>query len=148
MPVITTFTVLPIGAVLARRSAERHRLGEGPGHDGLGVRGRRDGRNPCEGGGGARVPGGDLEVKGDDYRVFLTEIGDCGGLYVSRKGPHRFEVKSRGGAAAKGSFDYRVVARRFDDVGKRMEKVEIPPLQPLDVERVTRPVAPPSKPER
>ena len=40
----------------------------------------------------------DEVVKGDDYRVFLTEIGDCGGLYVSRKGPHRFEVKSRAGA--------------------------------------------------
>ena len=42
----------------------------------------------------------DEVVKGDDYRVFLTEIGDCGGLYVSRKGPHRFEVRSRGGAGA------------------------------------------------
>ena len=41
-------------------------------------------------------------VKGDDYRVFLTEIGDCGGLYVSRKGPHRFEVRSRAGAGATG----------------------------------------------
>ena len=37
----------------------------------------------------------DEVVDGTDYRVFLTEIGDCGGLYVSRKGPHRFEVKSR-----------------------------------------------------
>ena len=68
----------------------------------------------------------DEVVKGDDYRVFLTEIGDCGGLYVSRKGPHRFEVKSRGGAGASGSFDYRVVARRGDPVGGRLEKVAVP----------------------
>ena len=74
----------------------------------------------------------DQVVKGDDYRVFLTEIGDCGGLFVSRKGPHRCEVRSRAGAVGKGSFDYRVVARRFDNVGKRMEKVEIPPVPKLD----------------
>jgi hypothetical protein len=65
-------------------------------------------------------------VDGSDYRVFLTELGDCGGLYVSRKEPNRFEVRSRGGAAASGSFDYRVVARRADAVGRRLEKVTLP----------------------
>jgi hypothetical protein len=89
----------------------------------------------------------DEVVNGNDYRVFLTEIGDCGGLYVSRKGPHRFEVRSRAGAATSGSFDYRVVARRLDDVGKRMEKVEAPAMAPIDVSRFTglgsQPAAPP-----
>jgi hypothetical protein len=70
----------------------------------------------------------DEVVKGDDYRVFLTEIGDCGGLYVSRKGPHRFVVQSRAGTNASGTFDYRVVARRLDEVGKRLEKVEVPAI--------------------
>jgi hypothetical protein len=89
----------------------------------------------------------DEVVNGNDYRVFLTEIGDCGGLYVSRKGPHRFEVRSRTGASAGGSFDYRVVARRRDDVGKRLEKVEIPTMAPIDVEKLTRPeTQPPATP--
>jgi hypothetical protein len=69
----------------------------------------------------------DEVVKGDDYRVFLTAIGDTGFLYVSRKGPHRFEVRSHDGAAANGSFDYRVVARRADPAGGRLEKVTAPP---------------------
>jgi hypothetical protein len=68
-------------------------------------------------------PDFDAVVKSDDYRLFLTEIGDCGGLYVSRKDPHGFGVRSRAGAAATGTFDYRVVARRRDEVGKRLEKV-------------------------
>ena len=48
-----------------------------------------------------------------DYWVFLTELADLGGLYVVRKGPKEFEVRSRGGAgqvAQTGRFDYRVVA--------------------------------------
>lgn len=86
----------------------------------------------------------DEVVKGDDYRVFLTEIGDCGGLYVSRKGPQRFEVKSRAGGTAKdGSFDYRVVARRADPVGGRLEKVNVPP--PIDVKDLTAPDAAPAE---
>jgi hypothetical protein len=82
----------------------------------------------------------DEVVKGDDYRVFLTEIGDCGGLYVSRKGPHRFEVRSRGGASASGKFDFRVVARRGDIAeGRRLEKVELPKMVSIDHERLVRP---------
>jgi hypothetical protein len=78
----------------------------------------------------------DEVVKGDDYRVFLTEIGDCGGLYVSRKGPHRFEVRSRGGASASGKFDFRVVARRGDVAeGRRLEKVQMPKMAPLPGQR-------------
>src|SRR5262249_862582 len=81
-------------------------------------------------------------VNGNAYRVFLTPIGvDCG-LYVSRKGPHRFEVRSVGGAPANGTFDYRVVARRLDDVGTRMEKVTIPTMAPIDIERLTHPSEP------
>jgi hypothetical protein len=87
----------------------------------------------------------DEVVKGDDYRVFLTEIGDCGGLFVQRKGPHQFVVRSRAGAAASGSFDYRVVARRLDNVGTRLEKVVIPTMAPIDVDKLTRPMSQPGK---
>ena len=88
----------------------------------------------------------DQVVKGDDYRVFLTPIGvDCS-LYVSRKGPHRFDVRTVGGALKNGTFDFRVVARRFDNVGKRMEKVVIPPTPDLDLTRVFRTDATPVPP--
>ena len=80
----------------------------------------------------------DQVVKGDDYHVFLTEYGDLRGLYVADVRPHRFEVRSRDGAAANGSFGYRVVARPLDDVGGRMEKVERPKLPTIDLERPTR----------
>jgi hypothetical protein len=90
----------------------------------------------------------DEVVKGDDYRVFLTPIGaECGSVYVARKGPHRFEVRSHAGTSANGTFDYRVVARRLDDVGRRMEKVELPKMAPIDIERLTGPVQEPSRPE-
>jgi hypothetical protein len=87
----------------------------------------------------------DQVVRGDDYRVFLTAVGDTGFLYVSQKGPHRFEVRSRDGATAKGSFDYRVVARRLDDVGRRLEKVEVPTMATIDVDRLTRSASPPNR---
>jgi hypothetical protein len=98
----------------------------------------------------------DEVVKGDDYRVFLTPIGVECSLYVSRKGPHRFEVRSVGGTAKDGSFDYRVVARRADPVGGRLEKVTIPaPIDDKslvpDAARAERPAparAEPPKPER
>ena len=71
-------------------------------------------------------------VQGSDYRVFLTEVGDAGGLYVARKGSHRFEVRSRaaatanGGAAVNGTFDYRVVARLKGERGRRLERLALP----------------------
>ena len=69
-----------------------------------------------------------------------------GGLYVSRKDPHRFEVASRGGAAASGRFDYRVVARRKDDVGKRLEKITMADESKL--KHPTKPADAPGAPER
>jgi hypothetical protein len=87
----------------------------------------------------------DEVVRGDDYRVFVTAIGDTGFLYVNRKGPHRFEVRSARGASASGSFDYRVVARRLDNVGKRLERVDIPTMAPIDTDQLTQPVRPPRR---
>ena len=71
-------------------------------------------------------PDFDAVVKGDDYLVFMTAEGDCNGLYVSRKGPHRFVVEELKGGKSTLTFCYRLVSRRKDDVGKRLEKVQIP----------------------
>jgi len=69
-----------------------------------------------------------------DYRVFLTELADLGGLFVGRKGPKEFEVRSRGGAgqaAQDGRFDYRVVAKTSGPAGPRQA-----PLAPPDLTTV------------
>ena len=76
--------------------------------------------------------------------MFLTEYADLGGLFIADRRPHRFEVRSRSGAS--GAFGYRVVARRLDNVGKRMEKVVIPPTPDLDLTRVFRTDATPVPP--
>jgi len=66
-------------------------------------------------------------VHSDDYHVFLTEYGDSGGLYVANLAVTGFEVRARA-AAANGAFGYRVVARRKDIPGPRLEKVSLPEL--------------------
>jgi hypothetical protein len=92
--------------------------------------------------GRARVrldPDFDAVVRGDDYYVFLTEHGDQGGLFVENVGPHAFTVRARN-ATANGPFSYRVVAKRRDIPGRRLEKVDIPLVAP------ERPAAPPPPP--
>ena len=84
-------------------------------------------------------------VKSDDYLVFLTEVGDAGGLYVSNQGPQGFEVRSRGAAPSGGAFNYRVVARRKDPVGGRLEKVDVPDFS--KVKPLPTPPDVPTKPE-
>jgi len=66
-------------------------------------------------------------VHSDDYHVFLTEYGDSGGLYVANLAVTGFEVRARA-AAANGAFGYRVVVRRKDIPGPRLEKVSLPEL--------------------
>ena len=68
-------------------------------------------------------------IKGGDYDVFLTSYGDSKGLYVSGKGSDRFAVAEQQGGTSKLTFSYRVVGRRRDDVGKRLEKVDLSTLQ-------------------
>ena len=72
-------------------------------------------------------------VKGDDYLVFLTPDGECKGLCVVRAGPHRFVVEELGNGTAPIEFGYRVVSRRRDEVGKRMEKVDVRPAPSRDL---------------
>jgi len=78
-------------------------------------------------------------VKTDDYGVFPVPEGDCNGLYVTSKTPQGFEVRElRGGSVAVG-FSYRVVARRKDVPGVRLERFTPPPpadLKALPVPRV------------
>ena len=62
-------------------------------------------------------------VKGDDYLVFLTEEGDLGGLYVAARTARGFEIRARTGTAS-GQFGYRIVARRPDARGGRLEKLD------------------------
>ena len=85
-------------------------------------------------------------VKGDDYLVFLTPEADCKGLFVSRRGPNRFVVEELQGGKSTLGFSYRVMARRREDVGTRMEKVDVRPAQSRDV-RVPN-VSVPPVPER
>src|SRR6185369_6384084 len=59
-------------------------------------------------------PDFDQVVKGDDYLIFLTPEGDCKGLFVSRKAPHRFVVEELQGGKSTLPFSYRVVSRRLD----------------------------------
>jgi hypothetical protein len=69
-------------------------------------------------------PALDALVESTEYLVFLTPKGaESGPLYVSRQGEHAFEVRSYAGPTASGAFDYRVVARRRDVPGQRLERV-------------------------
>jgi hypothetical protein len=65
-------------------------------------------------------------VRRDDYHVFLTPLGDSQGLYVSGKGSSSFKVREQQGGTSSVAFSYRVVARRKDIKGRRLEKVKIP----------------------
>jgi hypothetical protein len=71
-------------------------------------------------------PDFDAVVHGDNYHVFLTARGDCKGLHVSDQGPHRFEVRESQGGTSNLAFDYRVVAKRRDIEGRRLERVPMP----------------------
>jgi hypothetical protein len=64
-------------------------------------------------------------VHSDNYDVFLTTYGDTKGLYVSSKGPTGFEVREVQGGTGSIGFSYRVVAKRKDIGGARLEKVDV-----------------------
>jgi hypothetical protein len=56
----------------------------------------------------------------EDYRVFLTPLGDCA-LYVAEKTPASFTVKAMGGLTCSIAFDYRIVAKRLGYEQTRLE---------------------------
>lgn len=71
-------------------------------------------------------------VRLESYQVFLTEYGDHKALYVDRRTPAGFSVRSKSGANF-ADFGYRVVALRGDIQSVRLERVELP--QPSSPER-------------
>jgi hypothetical protein len=71
-------------------------------------------------------------VNADDYHLFLTEYGDMGGLFIAKKDSASFEVRSHF-TSAMGEFSYRIVAKRKDDVGRRMERVDVQPVKSREV---------------
>jgi hypothetical protein len=83
-------------------------------------------------------------VKTDDYHVFLTPRGEPKGpLYVSNVTPSSFVVHEVGGTSNI-AFDYRIVAKRKDIEGKRLEHVDEPPT--IDLSKLTEPPAIPATP--
>jgi hypothetical protein len=65
-------------------------------------------------------------VHSNDYLVFPVAEGDCNGLYVSSKTPTSFEVRELKGGTSTLPFGYRVVAKRRDIPGPRLERVAVP----------------------
>ena len=59
-------------------------------------------------------------IHGDDYRVFLTPLGDCKGLYADARGLQGFDVHELQGGTSSIQFDYRVVAKRADITAPRL----------------------------
>jgi hypothetical protein len=84
-------------------------------------------------------------VKTDDYHVFLTPEGDCNGLYVTSKTPGGFGVHELKSGTSNTAFAYRVVAKRKDIEGARLEHVDEPPMVQL-LKLPELPVTPPTPP--
>lgn len=68
-------------------------------------------------------------VRPTGYFVQLTPEGDCRGLYVATKTSSGFTVRELQGGNSNVSFTYRIVARRKDIEGPRLEIV--PALAPI-----------------
>jgi hypothetical protein len=70
-------------------------------------------------------------VKTDDYHVFLTPKGDSEHLYVTGETATTFQVKEARGGTSNIGFSYRLVAKRKDIAGVRLEHVDEPPKRNL-----------------
>ena len=67
---------------------------------------------------------------------------------MANQSPSSFEVRART-AAASGAFGYRVVAKRKDIPGPRLEKVKLPqPIKDLVKPDLPKPAEPPKAPDR
>jgi len=69
-------------------------------------------------------PGFAATVQTGQYHVFLSEYDGSNGLYVTARSATGFEV--RAGGAVDASFSYRVMAKRKDIEGARLQEVELP----------------------
>jgi hypothetical protein len=72
-------------------------------------------------------------VRAEHYDIFLTPYGDSRGLYVHSKSPTGFEVREEQGGTTSVAFSYRVVAKRKDLPGPRLERVAVPERVELPV---------------
>jgi hypothetical protein len=61
-----------------------------------------------------------------EYHVFVAPYGDSNGLYVHRRDHASFEVHEHKGGTSTFTFSYRIIARRKDIEGRRLEKVTLP----------------------
>jgi hypothetical protein len=71
-------------------------------------------------------------IQAGGYMVFLTPSGDCNGLFVTRQNSSGFEVRESKGGTTNVTFTYRVVAKRKDIPGPRLERLD--PRQLRNVE--------------
>jgi hypothetical protein len=67
-------------------------------------------------------------VRTGNYHVFITPYGDCGGLFVANRTRTQFEVRELNGGKSNVRFSYRIIAKRKDIPGKRLEKLTLPEL--------------------
>jgi hypothetical protein len=64
-------------------------------------------------------------VKRDDYMVFPVAEGESKGhLFISQKNANGFDVREANGGTSSIPFTYRVVAKRKDIEGKRLERLD------------------------
>jgi hypothetical protein len=75
-------------------------------------------------------PGYASVVRGE-YHIFITPYGDSNGLYVSRRTRTRFVVREQKGGKSTLTFSYRLVAKRKDIAGPRLQKVTPPAKRPI-----------------
>jgi hypothetical protein len=83
-------------------------------------------------------------VKSDQYHVFVTPDGETEMLHVTGKTPSSFVVREGHGGTSNVGFSYRIVAKRKDIPGARLEHVDEPPALP---DFVKTPPTPPKLPE-
>ena len=81
-------------------------------------------------------------VHGNNYHVFLTAEGDSNGLYVGDRNANSFEVREKRSGTSSLAFSYRVVAKRKDIAGPRLERVDVPAAP----QRPAAPLPPPAIP--
>jgi hypothetical protein len=55
-----------------------------------------------------------------NYLVFITPQGDSRGLYVTMKTATGFEVRENSNGTTSLAFDYRIVAKPFGEVSRRL----------------------------
>jgi hypothetical protein len=64
-------------------------------------------------------------IKRDDYMVFLTPEGESKGwLFVAEKNANGFGVREANGGKSDLPFTYRIIGKRRDIPGKRLERVD------------------------